>query len=67
MSVTLTPKQAIALQLLRQGRTVPQIQINTGLGREQIVAAVDRAWTQRFLDPSKPMPPCRKRAGRTAS
>jgi hypothetical protein len=62
----LTPKQAIALQLLRQDRTIAQVQTNTGLAREQIVAAVDRAWTQRFLDPNKPMPPCRKRTGRNA-
>lgn len=67
MNVTISPKQAIALQLYRQGRTISQIQINTGLCREQIVAAIDRAWTLRFLDPAKPMPPCRKRTERTAS
>ena len=61
---TLTPKQAIALQLYRQRRPIQQIQVNTGLGREQILAAVDRAWTQWFLDPAKPMPPYRRRAMR---
>lgn len=63
----LTPKQAVALQLFRQRRTLGQVQINTGLSREEIVAVVDRAWTLRFLDPAKPMPPCRKRTERTAS
>lgn len=57
--MTLTAKQAIALQLLRQRRTIRQVQTNTGLSREEIVAAVDRAWTARFWDPNKPMPPCR--------
>ena len=61
---TLTPKQAIALQLYRQRRPIQQIQVNTGLGREQILAAVDHAWTQWFLDPDRPMPPYSRRAVR---
>lgn len=63
----LTPKQAIAVQLCRQGHAVAQVQLNTGLDREQIIAACDLAETNRFRHPNTPPPPNRKRTERTAA
>lgn len=52
-----TAKEAIAVQLHYQGRTMAQIQTNTGLDREQILAAVDRDATERHRSHSSVPPP----------
>lgn len=57
-----TAKEAIAVQLHYQGRSMAQIQKNTGLDREQILAAVDRAAAKYHRNPNAVPPPRPKRA-----
>jgi len=52
-----TAKEAIAVQLHHQGRSMAQIQANTGLDREQILAAVDRDATRQHQHPNAVPPP----------
>lgn len=55
-----TAKEAIAVQLHHQGRSMAQIQTNTGLDREDILAAIDRDATARQQNPTTPPPTARK-------
>lgn len=57
-----TAKEAIAVQLHYQGRSMAQIQQNTGLDREQILAAVDRAAAEHHRNPNAVPPPRPQRA-----
>lgn len=52
-----TAKEAIAVQLHHQGRTMAQIEANTGLGREEILAAVERDAAERLRNPTTPPRP----------
>ena len=52
-----TAKEAIAVQLHYQGRSMAQIQTNTGLDREQILAAIDRDATEHHRSPNAVPPP----------
>lgn len=59
-----TAKEAIAVQLYRQGRTVAQIQTSTGLEREQVITALDHDASKRHRHPNAVLPP---RPRRTAA
>lgn len=51
-----SPEQ-IAVQLYAKGRTLAQIETATGLGRDRILAALDRAATEYYRHPNTPAPP----------